>query len=368
MSLITEKITFDRFVRLLIAISLIWGILSLLGYLSSVLIPFAIALLISYILNPFVNFTQKFFRNRVVSVLASLLIVLFILTSFGFVIIPMIIDEVKHMGILLKHLVNETGLDKKIADYFPEGFSEYIKDFAQREEVISFFDADKITELLNTTFEKILPGVWGVFSGTLNIIIGFSGLFIILLYLIFLLVDYNNFLQSWKKLIPPSYEKIVLEIVHDFEIAMNNYFRAQSLVAFLVGILFAIGFTIIGLPMSILLGLFIGMLNMIPYLQIIGLLPATFFALIYSLETNSNFWMVISMVILIFAVVQIIQDAILVPKIMGTVTGLNPAGILLSLSIWGKLLGMLGLLIALPLTYLLLSYYRRFLIITTKEK
>ena len=58
-------------------------------------------------------------------------------------------------------------------------------------------------------------------------------------------------------------------------------------------------------------------------------------------------------------VVQIIQDTILVPKIMGKVTGLNPAMMMLSLSIWGKLLGLLGLIIALPVTYLLLVYYRR---------
>jgi predicted PurR-regulated permease PerM len=57
--------------------------------------------------------------------------------------------------------------------------------------------------------------------------------------------------------------------------------------------------------------------------------------------------------------VQIIQDVILVPKIMGKVTGLNPAMMMLSLSIWGKLLGLLGMIIALPVTYLLLVYYRR---------
>ena len=68
-----------------------------------------------------------------------------------------------------------------------------------------------------------------------------------------------------------------------------------------------------------------------------------------------------------FAVVQIVQDAILTPKIMGKVTGLNPAMIMLSLSIWGKLLGFLGLIIALPLTYLLLVYYRRFLSNTAEE-
>jgi predicted PurR-regulated permease PerM len=72
-----------------------------------------------------------------------------------------------------------------------------------------------------------------------------------------------------------------------------------------------------------------------------------------------SFLAALGLVLLIFLIVQEIQDWILTPKIMGDATGLNPAIILLSLSLWGKMLGMLGLLIALPMTYLILSYYRR---------
>ena len=100
---------------------------------------------------------------------------------------------------------------------------------------------------------------------------------------------------------------------------------------------------------------------MVPYLQTIGFIPAFFLAGIHALETGTEFWTVLGLVVLIFAVVQIFQDAVLVPRIMGKVMGLSPAMILLSLSIWGKLLGVLGLLIALPVTCLLLAYYKRFL-------
>jgi predicted PurR-regulated permease PerM len=118
---------------------------------------------------------------------------------------------------------------------------------------------------------------------------------------------------------------------------------------------------IIGMPMAILLGLFIGLLNMVPYLQIIGLIPAFLLALVHALETGGNLWTMLALTGLVFVVVQIIQDAILVPRIMGKEMGLSPAMILLSLSIWGKLLGIFGLLIALPMTCLLVAYYRRFL-------
>ncbi|MDX9818662.1 MAG: AI-2E family transporter [Desulfococcus multivorans] len=162
-------------------------------------------------------------------------------------------------------------------------------------------------------------------------------------------------------MIPPNYREAVTGFVADFESAMSRYFRGQTAVAFMCGILFSVGFVWVGLPLGMLLGMFVGLLNMVPYLQIIGFVPAFVLAVIHALESNTDIWLVLGTTTAVFGVVQLIQDAILVPRIMGRVTGLNPAMIMLSLSIWGKLLGLLGLIIALPLTYLLLVYYRRFL-------
>lgn len=149
---------------------------------------------------------------------------------------------------------------------------------------------------------------------------------------------------------------------------MNRYFRGQSLVAFLVGILFSIGFLIVGLPLAIVLGLFIGLLNMVPYLQIIGVIPTVLLCLIKASESGQNFWLLFAACMAVFIIVQLIQDIILVPRIMGHVTGLNPAIILLSLSIWGTLLGVIGMIIALPLTSLVLAYYQKYILKENPEK
>ena len=109
-------------------------------------------------------------------------------------------------------------------------------------------------------------------------------------------------------------------------------------------------------------GLFIGLLNLVPYLQTIGIVPVVFLTLLKSAETGQSLWWLILGVLLVFVVVQVIQDFFLVPKIMGKAMGLNPAVILLSLSVWGALLGFVGLIIALPLTTLLISYYKRFVL------
>jgi len=362
MSLLDKPFTFDRVIRIGIGVLILWGVIWLLGYLSDVLIPFAIAFLLAYMMNPMVSFSQRFVKKRLIAVLLSLLFTLMLLTGLIMVLIPLISDEITDMGDLISGFVQKKGVNEQALQYLPQDIWNYVQEFIQRSEVQAFFNSDKFKDLAASAVEKILPGIMGVFSGAISILVGIFGFAMIMLYLIFLLLDYDTIVNSADDLIPTRYKNGVVGLVQDFEKAMNNYFRAQALVAFIVGVLFSVGFLIIGLPMAILLGLFIGAMVMIPYLHTFGIIPAAFLALIHSLETGTNFWLVMLFVLIVFVVVQIIQDGFLVPKIMGNVTGLNPAAILLSLSIWGKLLGMLGLIIALPITYILLSYYRRFII------
>jgi predicted PurR-regulated permease PerM len=146
----------------------------------------------------------------------------------------------------------------------------------------------------------------------------------------------------------------------DIDRNMNAYFRGQALVATCVGILFAIGFTITGMPMGIAMGLIIGLLNMVPYMQALGIPPCIILCVLQSAQTGQPLWWTLLMMAIVFVVVQSIQDMLLTPKIMGNVTGLSSAAILLSLSIWGALFGVIGMIIALPLTTLILNYYRRY--------
>jgi predicted PurR-regulated permease PerM len=143
---------------------------------------------------------------------------------------------------------------------------------------------------------------------------------------------------------------------------MNHYFRGQALIALIVGILFVIGFTIIGLPLAIIMGIFIGMLTMVPYLKAVAIIPCLLLGLLQSAETGRSFISVLIGIAVVFIVIQSIEDMILTPKIMGKITGLNPAIILLALSVWGSLMGMVGMIIALPTTTLMISYYKRFVL------
>jgi predicted PurR-regulated permease PerM len=185
---------------------------------------------------------------------------------------------------------------------------------------------------------------------------------IVFLYLIFILIDYEKVTKGMFDIIPGKYRGLITEIIQDLEQGMNRYFRGQALVAIIVSVLFCIGFSIVGLPLAIAMGLFLGVLNLVPYLKTIAIVPGTFLAFLQSVETGQSFLSVMLWLVAIFMFIQVIEDMFLVPKIMGKVTGLNPAIILLSLSVWGSLMGMIGLIIALPLTTLIISYYKRFVL------
>ena len=131
-----------------------------------------------------------------------------------------------------------------------------------------------------------------------------------------------------------------------------------------MGVLFCIGFTIIDFPMAIGLGILIGIMDLVPYLHTFALIPTVFLALLKAADTGQNFWWILIAALAVFLIVQIIIDMVVTPKVMGKAMGLNPAILLLSLSVWGALLGFIGLIIALPLTTLLIAYYQRYV---TKE-
>ena len=107
---------------------------------------------------------------------------------------------------------------------------------------------------------------------------------------------------------------------------------------------------------------------MVPYLQLVGFIPTILLAVVKAADTGESFWVIMLGALIVFAVVQAIQDTILTPKIMGKVMGLNSAIILLSLSIWGSLLGIMGMIIALPMTTLLITYYQRYIIKNQKNE
>lgn len=351
-----KKITFDSFIRAVILGVIIIGVLMLLKRLSGVLLPFFLAWLIAYLIYPLVSFFQHKLRlkNRIISIFCALFTLSVIGSIAFYLLVPPMIQEFLRVKDLLIVYFSTT----HTASNVPTTLSEFIRQNIDLHILEQMFSQENILDALKVT----VPKLWSLISESINLLFGFFTVFLILLYIVFILLDYESISEGWAHLMPKKYRKTVTGILNDVKDGMNRYFRGQALVALCVGILFSIGFLIIDFPLAIGLGLFIGALNMVPYLQIIGFVPTIMLAILKAADTGDNFWIIIASAAAVFIVVQIIQDGYLVPRIMGKITGLNPAIILLSLSIWGSLMGMLGMIIALPLTTLMLSYYQRYII------
>ena len=351
-----REITFDSFIRGAIGVLILVGVVMLLNRLSSVLVPFFLAWLISYLLFPLVKFFQYRckMKYRILGILSAFLVTGLVLTVvFMLMIPPMVEESLRVKDLLIAYVSNNETMSN-----IPRLVQEYLHEHLTAEEIQSIVTQNGFLEGIKAT----LPKLWDIITQSISIVSSVFTLTMVALYTLLILLDYEDINKGWPNLLPERYRGFAIQLVGDIEESMNKYFRGQALVALCVGILFSIGFLIIDFPIAVGLGMFIGLLNMVPYLQLIGFIPAILLAIVKAADTGQNFWFIMLLVLIVFAVVQAIQDTILTPKIMGHVTGLHSAIILLSLSIWGSLMGILGMIIALPLTTLSINYYQKYVI------
>lgn len=350
-----QPFTLDRTVRTIGGILLLAGLILLTKRLSGVLLPFVGAWLLAYMLNPFVHFIQHRLKIKPRGLAVGILFLLIIgcVSATAVFAASSITDELSEMTHLIESyfaLDHNATLPPMLREFFNEIFSDvHINDW---------FNADNFI----ATIKSVVPKAFDVVSASFQYITGLVVVFIFCLYLFFILMDFDRLSESWSQYIPKKYRYFINQLVNDLAEKMNTYFRKQALISFILGILFAIGFSILGLPMAIFMGLLVGVLNMIPYMHGLGIIPPLCVALMQSALGETNLWWTISFIGIVFVVNQLILDLLLTPKIMGNATGLHPAIILLSLSVWGSLMGVLGMIIALPITALMASYYQHFVI------
>ena len=351
----------ETIIRSVITIAVLVALYLLVRRLSGVLLPFLISFVVAYMLAPIVNFFQHKCRlkSRVLSIVVTILLVIGLLTGAVAAVVPAISRQATSLSQSVKTYVSQWDGN----EYFSPRVNERIEEIIQSIDIKTLINSEEVQQGI----KKVIPILGDWISSGVNAIMGLAVAFICILYIIFLLIDYEKISTNWHKYIPNRFRDSIVMLMGDLDRNMNAYFRGQALVAGIVGILFAIGFQIIGLPMGIGIGLFIGVLNLVPYLQALGIPPCIILGLIQSAETGRPVWVVMLCVAAVFIIVQTIQDMVLVPTIMGNVTGMGPAWILLSLSVWGSLLGFVGMIIALPVTTLLVSYYKRFVLHMTDD-
>ncbi|MCF0216340.1 MAG: AI-2E family transporter [Fibrobacteraceae bacterium] len=351
--------TLDRVMRVVLIAAAITLVILLVNYLQGVLFPFFAAFLMAYIADPLVNKLQTKVKHRIVAVIIVLLGACCLLGLAALIFIPQVIDEIHYLGFLLSKMITDSSWMSRVEDFLPGDLWETIKEQVSWQQVAETAQSLDFWNTAQGALSKILPGAWGVISKTTSVLFWFSTAALIFMYLVFIMYDMPKLRAGMLSMIPRRYKRVASEFASETDRFMGTYFRSQSLVALMVGVLYSIGFGIMGLPMGVAFGLFSGALNMVPYLQLTTIPLALVLAIIYALNTGMPFWEVALIVAAIYLVVQIIEDFLLVPKVIGKSMNLPPVGILLSVSIWGKLLGFLGLLVAIPFTCLCLVYMRK---------
>ena len=353
----SKEITFDKFIRWAGIVTLVIAVLYITNYLSEVLLPFFIAWFFAYLLYPVVKFIENklHVKVRAISILLAMGAAIAIVGGVIWLIIPPMIDQFDKLGEVLTRWVHQTTHTNNLTMLI----KEWLQD--NQTTIERFLKSKDFSDALKTT----MPKVFSVVSQTATVLMSIVASMITLLYMFFILLDYETLTANWVRIFPKKNRPFWSALMKDVERELNNYIRGQGMVALCMGIMFCIGFTIIGFPMAIGLGILIGIMDLVPYLHTFALIPTAFLAMLKAADTGQNFWVVFGLAVLVFCVVQVITDMVVTPKIMGKAMGLNPAILLLSLSIWGALLGFLGLIVALPLSTLLIAYWQRYV---TREK
>lgn len=356
MQLFRQEITFDRFIRGVLFVALLALFVVGLNWLSAVLLPFFAAWAIAWVLAPVVQFLHDrcYIRPRFLAVILTLIGATAIAVGALWLIVPPFLDGILHIKDALLRYLQNGGQNTQLPGWLQHLLQQWIGSL-QLEEMLQ---QDNLLQMVRTS----LPHVWNVVQSTANVVVSLASSAFALLYLVLLLTDYDHYSTVWLKYVPRSQRAFLEQLSNDVAHNMRGYFRGQVLVAISNGVMFSIGFWLIGLPMPVGMGVFVGVLSFIPYIQVLGILPAALLALLQMADTGSSFWGMMALVIVVYIVVQVLQDTIFTPRIMGRIMGLSPAVVLLSLSVWGYIAGIIGLMVALPLTTLMLAYYQRYIL------
>lgn len=341
----------DRIMRLIIGLVIAAVIIWLVRYLSDVLLPFFVACLIAYLLQPVVGFNQRLLHTSRLTIpsIVTVIEVAAVIALLIYLFLPSVIKDSEMLAGIVKSVSDGK---RQVPDYCVR-IIEFVEKYANPEKLNETLGKLRLDQLISRSSSLL--------EESFHVIVATLGWLLTIIYVLFILIDYPQIVRGFKLIFPRKYRAQAISVVKDVQINMNHYFRGQGLVALCAMILYCIGFSIVGIPLAIPMGMLVGILYMIPYFQYVTIIPVVVICFLYSLGGGHNFWTLMWQCGLVYVVSQSICDYIITPHVMGREMGLNPAIILLSLSIWGSLMGIIGMIIALPLTSLIMTYYQRYI-------
>ncbi|MGH8017594.1 MAG: AI-2E family transporter [Opitutaceae bacterium] len=346
-------IAFLLIVTLLVLIVVVLG--RLLGMFSHVLWPLAVAGIMALMLRPVVGVLERRCRlSRVMSVLVLYLLVAIVMTGVLLIFVPELVRQIVDFVNAVPGLWQRAGAE--LQELYP-GWVELYNRAMQNETLRRLIEGGM--EGARTLALGILPNLKSAGGTVMGVFTFITNLAIIPVYLFFFLQsdeEPTKALPDYLPFLKDGTRDDLVFLAKEFIGIVVSFFRGQLLIGLIMGVLLAIGFTLVGLEFGVVFGLMAGLLNIVPYLgTILGLaavLPTAYF------QADGGFGTV-ALCLGVFILVQMIEGYVLTPRIMGQKTGLHPVAIIIAIFFWGTALnGILGMILAIPLTAFLVTVWR----------
>ena len=301
----------------------IWQFLAIVG------LPIILAGILYYLMNPVVDYLEKQRIPRIYSIIGLFVLVVALIVWGSVVIIPKIQEQtVSFVGNFPKYVDT---IDNKLTEILRDPlFNQFRDQLESAGEKFVSSAGDMLQDISKSTVQSL-----GSFVGAVaTVLVAVLTMPFILFYL---LKDGKQLAPYFVKFLPTRMRKPTLKVLGEMNEQVSSYIRGQLTVAFAVAIMFMIGFAIIGLDYAVTLGIVAGFLNLIPYLgSFLAMIPAVFLAI------------VAGPVLIVFAVEQTIEGRLISPLVLGNQLAIHPVTILLVLLTSGKLFGIIGVILGIP--------------------
>ena len=342
---VTQVLSLLRWLLILIFLVLAYFVL---GYLAGVLAPILMAFGIAYLLNPLLERMVRHGMSRVVGagvLLATFVAIVAVAVTFF---APMVAHQLSEFVVNLPRFFdNLSAWTKQHLDVqIPSDWKTYLASDHLRE---------SLTQVSGPARDLATAAVGGVFS-----ILGvLAELLLIPVFSFYFLTDWPNILRRLDHVIPPRRRADVREVARDIDRVVAGWVRGQAIVTTTLAILYACGFTAVGMPLSLPIGLLVGALTVIPF---VGTFVGASIALLVTLADGGSA-QTLGLVAGVILCLHLLEAAVLTPKIVGHRVGLSESGALLAVVAGGKLLGFVGVVLAVPIaatTAVLIRYAVRY--------
>ncbi|MCP4230567.1 MAG: AI-2E family transporter [bacterium] len=306
---------------------------------SNLLFPFIAAFIIAILFSPLIDFAERKRIPRTLAVIILFLILFAAIVGVLTFIIPQIVDQTVLMADKFTNLPDPY-------EYISEK-TTILQGYLDDPRIAPYAAPiiDMISEKGNELFAGIFEGVIDVLASAGSLASGLLNIILIPIISFYLLRDLPKIKKFVKSVIPPAHLDWVAELYHDIDGVIGGYLRGQSTVVVMEATFMSIALTAIGIENALLLGIFAGLCNIIPYVgYVLALVPV----IVVGLFSPENALLKTGLAVGVFVVIQFIDGNIIAPRILGKQVGVHPVMVMIGILAGAKFFGILGVILAVP--------------------